>query len=172
MKKLLHPLLLILSSLFLGFQCSAPRQFTQDFVRSQIPLEETQQIIRTLASDSMKGRDSKNGGYFDASRYVVSFFEKHNILPFYPQYRDSLVTDSIISYNIVGQIGEYDPDKKTVLIGAHLDHIGIQAKEIKHSNLDENTSVNIEIDRIFNGANDNASGCTAVLQIGGADCRK
>ena len=49
-----------------------------------------------------------------------------------------------------GSIGKYDPTKKTVLIGAHLDHVGIKTQEN---------------DSIFNGANDNASGSTAVLQI-------
>jgi Zn-dependent M28 family amino/carboxypeptidase len=41
--------------------------------------------------------------------------------------------------------------KPTILIGAHLDHIGVN---------EEN-----EEDPIFNGANDNATGSTAVLQI-------
>jgi Zn-dependent M28 family amino/carboxypeptidase len=55
------------------------------------------------------------------------------------------------SYNLVGRVGSFDNEKPTILIGAHLDHIGVN---------EEN-----EEDPIFNGANDNATGSTAVLQI-------
>ena len=119
-------------------------------VREAITAEETKNILFTLASDEMKGRDSESGGYADAAAFVGTYFQQHNIQPFYPAYRDSLLTDSLWSYNMVGSIGKYDPAKKTVLIGAHLDHIGVKEREG---------------DRIFNGANDNASGATAVLQI-------
>ena len=119
-------------------------------VREAITAEETKNILFTLASDEMKGRDSESGGYADAAAFVGTYFQQHNIQPFYPAYRDSLLTDSLWSYNMVGSIGKYDPAKKTVLIGAHLDHIGVKEREG---------------DRIFNGANDNASGSTAVLQI-------
>ena len=119
-------------------------------IREAIKAEETKNILFTLASDEMKGRDSESGGYANAAAFVSTYFQQHNIQPFYPAYRDSLLTDSLWSYNMVGSIGKYDPAKKTVLIGAHLDHIGVKEREG---------------DRIFNGANDNASGATAVLQI-------
>ena len=98
----------------------------------------------------MKGRDTKNGGFAKAADFVTSYFESNNIRPFYPNYRDSLQIDGVISYNLVGQIGDFDPTKKTVLLGAHLDHIGINPQKG---------------DSIYNGANDNAAGTTAVLQI-------
>ena len=121
-----------------------------DEVRKSIGVEETKNILFTLASDEMQGRDSKHGGYAKAAAFAADYFQKNNIQPFYPAYRDSLMTDSLWSYNIVGSLGKYDPNKKTVLIGAHLDHIGIKTQEG---------------DSIFNGANDNATGSTAVLQI-------
>ena len=137
----------ILASLFIGCKTENIRL---DEVREAISLEETKTILFTLASDDMKGRDSKSGGYAKAAGFVEDYFQKHNIQPFYPAYRDSLMTDSLWSYNVVGSIGKYDPNKKTVLIGAHLDHIGIKEQEG---------------DSIYNGANDNATGSTAVLQI-------
>ena len=117
-------------------------------IREAITAEETKNILFTLASDEMKGRDSESGGYANAAAFVSTYFQQHNIQPFYPAYRDSLLTDSLWSYNIVGSIGKYDPAKKTVLIGAHLDHIGIKEREG---------------DRIFNGANDNASGAHSCI---------
>ena len=137
-------LVLILSS------CVNQNSYDQVAIRDQITTKETKEILYTLANDDMKGRDSNSGGYFKAASYVAEYFKKHNIAPFYEAYRDSLVTDSVVSFNIVGQIGKYNPKRKTILIGAHLDHIGIQ---------------DIEGDTIFNGANDNAAGSTAVMQI-------
>ena len=145
MKKI--SVIVLLASLLIGCKTENIRL---DEVREAISLEETKTILFTLASDDMKGRDSKSGGYAKAAGFVEDYFQKHNIQPFYPAYRDSLMTDSLWSYNVVGSIGKYDPNKKTVLIGAHLDHIGIKEQEG---------------DSIYNGANDNATGSTAVLQI-------
>lgn len=120
-------------------------------VQNQINPSETQKILFTLASDSMKGRDSQSGGYFKAAEFVTDYFQANNITPFYPAYQDTLSTKGVKTYNVVGQIGTYDPKKKTILIGAHLDHVGIRGSEG---------------DTIYNGANDNATGSTAVLQVG------
>jgi Zn-dependent M28 family amino/carboxypeptidase len=139
--------------LLFGFclqSCSTQTSFDQTKIREQITAEETRSILFTLAHDDMKGRDTKSGGYYKAANYVTDYFKTHAIQPFYPAYRDSLMTDSIGSFNLVGQIGHYDAKRPTVLIGAHLDHIGMQDNEE---------------DQIFNGANDNAAGSTAVLQI-------
>lgn len=144
MKKSLSLFLLIINS------CSNTFVFDQHEIRQQITLEETQFIIETLTSDEMKGRDSNSGGYFKAADFVINYFMKNNIVPFYTNYQDSLITQKVLSYNVVGQIGDYNPKRKTVLIGAHLDHLGVKE---------------IEGDSIFNGANDNAAGSTAVMQI-------
>ena len=140
-------LITLIASILLGCETESLRI---EQVREAITIEETQTLLFTLSSDEMKGRDSKNGGYAKAAAFVEDYFQQHNIEPFYPAYRDSLMTDSLWSYNVVGRIGKYDPTKKTVLIGAHLDHVGIKTQEN---------------DSIFNGANDNASGSTAALQI-------
>ena len=122
-----------------------------DEVQKFIQLKETRDILFTLASDDMKGRESSNGGYQMAADFITNFFDENGIEPFYPEYKDSLQTKEVWSYNVVGRVGSFDNEKPTILIGAHLDHIGIN---------EENQE-----DPIFNGANDNASGSTAVLQI-------
>ena len=129
----------------------ATKTTTLDEVQKFIQLEETRDILFTLASDEMKGRESSNGGYKMAADFVTNFFEENGIEPFYPAYKDSLQTKELWSYNLVGRIGSFDNEKPTILIGAHLDHIGVN---------EENQE-----DPIFNGANDNATGSTAVLQI-------
>jgi len=54
------------------------------------------------------------------------------------------------SWNVVGMIPGADPDQadESVVVGAHLDHVGIQGESI-----------------IFNGAQDNASGVAAAMEI-------
>jgi len=141
--RLLLPII-ILSS------CST-KTITLKEVQEFIKVEETRDILFTIASDEMKGRESSNGGYQMAVDFVTNFFEENGIEPFYPAYKDSLQTKEVWSYNLVGRVGSFDNEKPTILIGAHLDHIGVN--EENHE------------DPIFNGANDNASGSTAVLQI-------
>jgi len=106
MKKSLSLFLLIINS------CSNTFVFDQHEIRQQITLEETQFIIETLTSDEMKGRDSNSGGYFKAADFVINYFIKNNIVPFFTNYQDSLITQKVLSYNVVGQIGDYNPKKK------------------------------------------------------------
>ena len=117
--------LFFLLSCGIALQLTAQNNFDQAEIRQLISPEETKEILFTLASDEMKGRDTKSGGYYKAADFVAAYFKRNNIQAFYPAYRDSLVTDSLLSYNIVGTIGKYIPRKKTLLIGAHLDHIGL-----------------------------------------------
>ena len=137
-------LTLILSSCF-------EEKSTIEEIKSQISIIDTENIISILSSDSLKGRDNKNRGYFKAADYVIKYFKKNNINPLYNGFKDIFYSDSIESYNIVGTVGEFLNERKTILIGAHLDHIGV---------------IGVGPDSIYNGANDNASGCVSVLQIG------
>ena len=120
-------------------------------IKSQIKINNTKKIISILSSDSLMGRDNKNMGYFKAADYVIKYFKKNNINPLYDEFKDIFYSDSIESFNIVGTVGEFLYERKTILIGAHLDHIGTSG---------------VGADSIYNGANDNASGCVSVLQIG------
>tara|TARA_S200000501_G_scaffold378013_1_gene438685 strand:+ start:4113 stop:5054 length:942 start_codon:yes stop_codon:yes gene_type:complete len=126
-------------------------KLTLEQANQQISMAETKSVLYTLAADSMMGRDNKSGGYAKAAAFVAFYFKKHKIKPFYPSYRDTFTTNGLMTYNLVGQLGKYNSNQKTILIGAHLDHIGVSEAAA---------------DSIFNGANDNASGATAVLQIG------
>ena len=140
--------ILILTLLFSS--CSKEKKSLEE-IKSQIKINDTKNIISILSSDSLKGRDNKNRGYFKAADYVIKYFKKNNINPLYNGFKDIFYSDSIESYNIVGTVGEFLNERKTILIGAHLDHIGV---------------IDVGPDSIYNGANDNASGCVSVLQIG------
>lgn len=140
--------ILILTLIFSS--CSKEKKSLEE-IKSQIKINDTKNIISILSSDSLKGRDNKNRGYFKAADYVIKYFKKNNINPLYNGFKDIFYSDSIESYNIVGTVGEFLNERKTILIGAHLDHIGV---------------IDVGPDSIYNGANDNASGCVSVLQIG------
>ncbi len=105
-KNIIALIVLILSS------CVNHSSYDQKAIRDQITTKETKEILYALANDDMKGRDSNSGGYFKAAFYVTEYFKKHNIASFYEAYRDSLVTDSIVSFNVVGRIGKYNPKRK------------------------------------------------------------
>lgn len=115
--------------------------------------ENISQIMNFLASDDLKGRDSGSEGIEMAADYIEKYFSENNIKPYFTSYRDTLSNYSKTSYNIVGIVEGNDPILKEeyIIIGAHYDHIGI----IKAENGDA----------IANGANDNASGTTSVMEI-------
>ncbi len=115
--------------------------------------ERVGEIMGYLAADALKGRDSGSEGIEMAAKYIEDFLESHNVAPYYESYRDTLTNYKRTSYNIVGMVEGSDPElkKEYILIGAHYDHIGI----IKIENGDA----------IANGANDNASGTTSVMEL-------
>ncbi len=110
-------------------------------------------IMNFLASDDLKGRDSGSEGIEKAAVFIEGIFKQNGITPYFSSYRDSLTNFSKPAYNVVGVLEGTDPKLKNeyIIIGAHYDHIGIVAPE--------------NGDSIANGANDNASGTTTVLEL-------
>ncbi|SHJ81434.1 M28 family metallopeptidase [Pseudozobellia thermophila] len=110
-------------------------------------------IMNFLASDELEGRDSGSEGIAKAADFIETVFKRNGISPYFSSYRDTLSNFDKPAYNMVGYLEGTDPDLKNefVIIGAHYDHIGI----IKEENGDA----------IANGANDNATGTTTVLEL-------
>ncbi|NND16177.1 MAG: M28 family peptidase [Eudoraea sp.] len=110
-------------------------------------------LMNFIASDELKGRDSGSAGIDQAATFIEEAFEENNIQPYFETFRDTLADFKPISYNVVGWIPGNDPDLKDefIVIGAHYDHIGI----VNSTNGDA----------IANGANDNASGTSTVLEL-------
>ena len=71
----------------------------------------------------------------------------------YSSYRDTLSNFEPTAFNVVGYLPGTDPtlEKELIIIGAHYDHIG-QGQPVGD-------------DTIANGANDNATGTTTVMQL-------
>lgn len=80
------------------------------------------------------------------------------------------VEERVLDGNIIGIIPGTDPvlGSEAVIVGAHYDHIGIGAP-VEDSVFDATGAfVGMEMDSIFNGADDDASGVVAVLEVGRA----
>ncbi|MFN8259186.1 MAG: M28 family peptidase [Bacteroidales bacterium] len=109
-------------------------------------------IIDTLSSDSMQGRRFGTKGIEMAAVYIENFLKSNKIKPYFTSYRDSFVIGESIGYNLIGLIEGNDETLKNeyILLSAHYDHIGILSGQK---------------DSVYNGANDNATGVSAVLNI-------
>lgn len=134
--------------------------------------------IGFLADDDLEGREAGTRGGRIAGDYIVANLRSLGIEPVGDSYyhpfeachlerqkkgaRWQVDPDSIAAIkrinayqrlelnNILGKIEGKNPDE-IVIVGAHYDHLGIDPM--------------LEGDRIYNGADDNASGVSAVLQI-------
>lgn len=116
--------------------------------------KDIEKIMRFLTSDALKGRDTGSEGIAKAADFIQNIFVDNSIEPYFSSYRDTLknYTDGT-AYNIVGYLPGTDSKLKdeVVIIGAHYDHIGLLSGQLG--------------DSIANGANDNASGTTTVLEF-------
>lgn len=122
-------------------------------IQQEISGEEITENLRLLSSDEFQGRETGTAGIEKAARLIESEFQKAGIEPFFETYRDSFEINGKTGYNIVGLKKGSDPELKDeyVIVGAHYDHVG-QAQAVAG-------------DVIANGANDNASGTTAVIEL-------
>lgn len=123
--------------------------------------------MQALASDEMRGRGSASEDELTAAKYIASQLKLLKIKPagdegtflqtvkFKRRVRgapDQPPTDATTT-NVIGILPGRDRKlaKETILLSAHLDHLGV-GREVNG-------------DTIYNGADDDASGVTAVLEL-------
>lgn len=107
-------------------------------------------FVEMLASDSLQGRNAGEEGGRKAAAYIVSLLKEWGVKPLDKDgYRQPFVVKDCEMNNLLAVIpGKCD---EYVVVGAHYDHVGI--------------GMEIDGDSCYNGADDNASGVSAVLQI-------
>ena len=121
---------------------------------SSIDAEEVRRIISVLASDDMRGRrafteDAERAAAFLAREFEAAGLQRFGGLDGYLQHFSVAGREGPLM-NVVGMI----PGRRSeefVLFSAHYDHIGIRPS--------------VNGDSIANGANDDASGTTAVVTL-------
>ncbi len=114
--------------------------------------------VKILTSDSLQGRGLGTTGAEKARDYIVEQFQDAGIQPLGEDYLQNFSFRQNLAWipaiNIVGMVEGSDPLLKDeyILIGAHYDHLGYDIRN------DEK--------RIFSGADDNASGVAAIIELG------
>lgn len=125
---------------------------------SQTHAEALKKHVAFLAADSLEGRGLGTEGKEKAMHYISGVFSDAGLLPFGPNYFQefSFTTDMIrvTATNVLGYIEGSDEKLKNeyIVIGAHYDHLGFDSEK-------DGAKV------IYNGADDNASGTAALLEL-------
>lgn len=109
--------------------------------------------VEYLAADELEGRAFGSEGIEKAAQYLEKELHKAGLKPYFKTYRDSFEYKGQTGYNIVAFKEGSDKSLKDdlIILGAHYDHIGIITPKAG--------------DSIANGANDDASGTAAVLEL-------
>jgi hypothetical protein len=130
-------------------------------VASHINANSLRGHVSFLASDLLEGRDTPSRGLDIAGEYIASQFRRLGLEPVGDDgYFQTVVLkpedpDSPKSRNVAGILRGSDPQLKDtyVMLTSHYDHVGLAPAGD---------------DRIFNGANDDASGTASVLEVANA----
>lgn len=162
--------------LFLLSICPAKAQESVEKGLNSINKQNAKAFIGFLASDALEGRGAGSHAGRVTAQYLAAYLTSLGIAPLNQSYfqnfeaynedfqskkRYRVEPDSIDKYkqgvhrilkmqNVLGMIPGVNP-QEYVIVGAHFDHLG----------KDEN----LANDQIYNGADDNASGVSAVMQI-------
>lgn len=127
---------------------------TKSTVNYQVKADEVAATLKFLASDELEGRETGQIGLVKAADYLEKILKDNNVKPYFNSYKDTLSTFKGTAFNVVGYIEGTDAKLKNefIILSAHYDHIGITKKGVNG-------------DFINNGANDDASGTTAVAEM-------
>jgi hypothetical protein len=143
--------LLFTFSFFLLISCNIFKSTPIKPTNRSLLLSNTEEIVKTLSSDKFEGREPGTLGIQQASHFVEDILIQAGVLPFWnTSFYDTLELPGSKHYNLVGLIPADSITDEYVLIGAHLDHLG---------------KTDYPDDSVYNGANDNATGVAAVLNI-------
>ncbi|WP_029905535.1 M28 family metallopeptidase [Prevotella sp. 10(H)] len=148
----------IITSLFLLITLCCYSQSPIEKGLNVINRQDAETYISILASDSLEGRKGGQLGGIKAAEYLKNLLVEMGVKPwrgnyyqdFSPTNHQASDGSSLKLRNVLGYIPGKNSDE-IVMIGAHFDHVGVGRK--------------IAGDSIYNGADDNASGVAAVLQV-------
>ncbi len=110
-----------------------------------------------LSSDELKGRESGTAENREARDYIQKEFVEMGLDSQYPDFLQEFRFTSrrenktITGYNVVGFVPGTE-SKKIIVVTAHFDHVGIGRASASE-------------DSIYNGADDNASGTAALIEL-------
>jgi len=148
----------ILAAILLFSSCGNSQAVTtseevRTSLNTNVQQAEVEELLYFLSSNELKGRQTGTEGIELAAQKIESIFEENGIQKYFDTYRHNFEIDGVEGFNVVGMLEGNDPKLKDeyIILGAHYDHIGIQEL--------------VEGDSIANGANDNAAGTVAVVEL-------
>jgi Zn-dependent M28 family amino/carboxypeptidase len=106
-------------------------------------------IVKTLSSDSLEGREIGSRGSEKAQRLIIEKYKELNLISFnsYPDFKQSFGFKNVSGRNLLGYLKGSKYPEKFIAVTAHYDHEGIKNG------------------KIYNGADDNASGIGGLLAL-------
>ena len=133
---------------------------TPTIIEYEIDTNRVKKHLYTLASDEMEGRGTGTAGIEKAAVYIENEFKRIGLTTFKDletfrqtfTFKNKSSEKEITASNIIGVLDGKSKKNEFVIISAHYDHLGIIKKEG-------------QLDSIYNGANDDASGVTGVLAL-------
>jgi acetylornithine deacetylase/succinyl-diaminopimelate desuccinylase-like protein len=154
---------IVIAAVSISLLSLASPLFAQQAQPPDTPAAQIADELGTLASDAMQGRGSGTPDELRAATYLASELRQIGISPLGDHgdfIQDVSTTVNFRSgprqwhtRNVIGVLAGSDAKFKdqVILLTAHLDHLGVGRP--------------VNGDSIYNGADDDASGCVAVLQL-------
>lgn len=140
-------ILTLLTALLLLAAVPASAQSLRKY-ENLVSIDEQRRTLEHLAHEMTEGRASGTTGKSLAEHFLVEQFRAIGLKPWNWTYTQSFrFKDSIAVRNVVGFLPASVPSDEYIVIGAHYDHLG----RLGHS--------------VYPGADDNASGVTALLSL-------
>lgn len=163
MKKIITLLAIIITLSSCKSRQDANIEKPEKVVISQTSIQNSMEF---LASDDLKGRVTGTEGIEKAAVFIEDYLKENGVKPFFETYRDNFEFENsrasnsetesniIKGFNVVGVIEGNDPKLKEeyIILGGHYDHI--------------DSAKVVDGDSIANGANDDASGTIAAMELG------
>ncbi|MDA9898359.1 M28 family metallopeptidase [Flavobacteriales bacterium] len=131
---------------------------------NSITADDLKAHLYVLASDSMEGRETGKRGQKMSANYIANYFKEIGIPPYknnsyfqkfkvrivkrYGKWKKGNNKKYLKGENIIGYIEGTDLKDELLVITAHYDHLGIKEDSL-----------------IYNGADDNGSGTSSILEI-------
>ena len=122
---------------------------------AEIKADDLREHLYLLSSDILEGRKTGEKRQKMAVNYFTAYYEHHNLLApaKYPEYIQSIPQEYFEgksngpSQNVLAYIEGSEFPNEVIVISAHYDHLGMKGEEV------------------YNGADDNASGSSAVMEL-------
>jgi hypothetical protein len=136
--------------------CGTVRAATPVAARETIVSQDLQRHVGFLASDTLEGRSAGTRGGHAAATYLAGEFRRLGLTPAGDE-RDFFQEFGRGYRNVLGLLPGSDPQLsgEIVLLGGHFDHVGYGNRSNSFG----------PYGQIHNGADDNASGTAAVLEV-------